>query len=162
MGMFHYQGARDFTFSMNINQFLDIPIYIYIYIYVCIPYDQLLWLKSNQLPGLPHKPISYFPLFVPLLSTPNQIGSQLVARQLLRPPKVYSIGWWMKHWGAKTPKRSKAFSNSPHIGKFHRGRLRRQDAIVADEDKTTVQYRDSQGRKRFTGTANLKGTQCLA
>lgn len=67
----------------------------------------------------------------------------------------------MKHWGAKTPKRSKAFSNSSHIVKFHRGRLRKQDAFVADADKTTVQYRDAQGRKRFTGTANLKRTQCL-
>ena len=68
--------------------------------------------KENQwfgLPGAPftlrHSHMFYFPLFTPLLATPSQIGSQFVALQLLLPVKVYSIGWWMKLWGAKTPKK---------------------------------------------------------
>lgn len=75
------------------------------------------------------------------------------------PCKVFSVAWWMRHWGAPTPKRSKAFSNSPHIGQLHQGRLKKQP--VADEHKTTVQYYDSSGRKRYKGSRALKGTQHL-
>ena len=75
--------------------------------------------------------------------------------------EVYSIAWWMRHWGGKTPKRSKAYSNSPQIGWLNRGRWTGADREVAEEDRTTVVYYDSLGRKRYKGSTKLKSSQML-
>ena len=65
----------------------------------------------------------------------------------------------MAHFGSATPKGHLLYSNSTAINEFDMGKL----AVRARKGgpKTVVQYKDAQGRSRFKGTRNLKGTESL-
>lgn len=71
---------------------------------------------------------------------------------------VYKSAWWMWHYGAKTPKRHYALSNSKGIASLNRGTLTGWSAAMDPENKTTRRYVDTAGRKRFVGTKHLKKT----
>lgn len=73
--------------------------------------------------------------------------------------QVWTIAWWMKLFGARSPKRHVGYSNSRAIVRLDVGQLKR-----SKEDRksdTTVSYRDSRGQKRFKGSKTLKATECM-
>ena len=75
-----------------------------------------------------------------------------------RMPNLWRAAWWGRHYGALTPKRHRAWSNSPKVGLLDRGRLskvERERCIV----KTTDRKINRQGKKSFAGNRFLKGTQ---
>ena len=69
---------------------------------------------------------------------------------------VYTISFWMAHFGSPTPKRTTVMSNSKFVGMLHMGPFSRSKC---KKSSTTRQYRDRQGRKRFVGTSKLKASQ---
>lgn len=68
----------------------------------------------------------------------------------------------MFNYGGKTPKRHYALSNSEGVGKLYNGKLSRWDKSKNKHSQTTRYYTDSNGKKRFTGTKNLKKTEHTA
>ena len=69
---------------------------------------------------------------------------------LWRLAKVFRTAFWMKAWGARSPKRTVVWSNSPYVRRFRTGKLRPS----TDEEKRVLlvrKYTDTQGRKRFVG-----------
>ena len=71
----------------------------------------------------------------------------------------------MLFFGSKSPKRTSLWSNSPEIAKFWLGKLTKK---IREEHKkrhpdfrTTIQYVDKDGRKRFHGSKQLRSTQNL-
>ena len=54
-----------------------------------------------------------FKFFVGPFKVPDPMQVGTFTNQLLQ---VYSIAWWMKHWGAPTPKRSKAYPIAAILG----------------------------------------------
>ena len=66
----------------------------------------------------------------------------------------------MKRYGAKTPKRTVAYSNVIVVGSFQTGKLRRTRKKSSElKEKPCENYKDSTGRKRFHGTKFLRQTQ---
>lgn len=63
----------------------------------------------------------------------------------------------MKAFGHETAKRTIVFSNSPMIKALDTGSLKRKQ--LQSDVSTTDQYESRDGRKRFQGNGNLKGTQ---
>ena len=80
-----------------------------------------------------------------------------------RPLQVFKTSWWMAHYGGKSPKRHKAFSNNKWCGAFNKGKLnvRQFSKKQKPEDRTATHYVDQQGRKRWKGTPALKSSQNL-
>ena len=68
--------------------------------------------------------------------------------------------FWMGCYKSHTPKRHILLSNSPAIGGFDLGKLKRKPRKRGGA-KTTIQYVDAQGRKCYKGTRNLKITETL-
>ena len=69
--------------------------------------------------------------------------------------KVWKQCFWMKCFGAPTPKRSSLWSNSRHIGVF--GGRKLQPKKGGHQPELVKRYRDPSGRKRFQGNRkNLK------
>ena len=64
----------------------------------------------------------------------------------------------MKHWGAPSPKRQFAITNSAIAKKFDKGRLVRDRS--EGPSKNAKKYIDRAGKQRYTGTRLLKATQC--
>jgi hypothetical protein len=62
----------------------------------------------------------------------------------------------MYHYGAKTPKRHLAFSNSSAISEFSQGRLRGWKKLKSGAP--VRHYVNSAGRKCYVGTKYLKKT----
>lgn len=73
--------------------------------------------------------------------------------------QVFYQTFWMKQFGAKTPKRTVVHSNSAHLTKLHLGPMKR--ASLKSDVKTTKTYYSKDGRKRFCGSEHLKSTQIL-
>ena len=71
----------------------------------------------------------------------------------------------MLHYGARSPKRSVAISNSSAIGGLDRGPLRNWKKIKAWLGKRAVQtckrYKDAKGKRRWVGTKELRSTEKL-
>ena len=75
--------------------------------------------------------------------------------------KVQKVNWWMAHYKSKTPKRHLAFGNTKVLLALDRGRLRKEKRAGVSKVQTAVHYLDKQGKKRYKGTAQLKGTENL-
>lgn len=75
------------------------------------------------------------------------------------PTQVFYQTFWMKSFGSPTPKRTVVYSNSPQIKMLDAGVLRKGE--LRSNIRTTKQYVGKDGRKRFAGNENLKGTQSL-
>ena len=71
--------------------------------------------------------------------------------------EVVMVGWWMKHYDAPTPKRSKGWSNNKAILELDKGRLARSAMQVGSEATLARHYIDKNGRARWVGlTENMK------
>ena len=66
----------------------------------------------------------------------------------------------MKAWGHVTAKRTYVLSNTHLIQSLDSGPMKRKD--LHSEVSTTDRYESQDGRKRFKGNKNLKGTQLLS
>ena len=66
----------------------------------------------------------------------------------------------MKHYKSPTPKSTLLWSNSSIVSIFKKGKLSRAK-LQQSTVRTTDQYVDAKGRKRFKGNKNLKATQQL-
>ena len=75
-----------------------------------------------------------------------------------RVPNLWRCAWWARHYGALTPKRHRAWSNSAKIGLLDRGRLSKaqQEKCIV---KTTKRKVGQKGKVSFSGNRYLKGTQ---
>ena len=73
--------------------------------------------------------------------------------------EVYKQTFWMRQWGHETAKRTVLFSNSKWVGGFNLGKMSR--AMLESKVKTTTKYKSRDGKTRFKGNSNLKGTQLL-
>ena len=77
-------------------------------------------------------------------------------------PEVSITKWWMKHYGAPTPKRHYMMANSPWYTKLDRGPLKRKkDMPVLPRVVTVQKYIDSAGKRRWKGTKLLRQTESL-
>ncbi|CAK9002232.1 unnamed protein product [Durusdinium trenchii] len=71
----------------------------------------------------------------------------------------------MLHYGGKTPKRHYAFSNSRHVAKLNAGKLtgwaKRKRALesLGQGTKLVDKYVDSQGKARWKGNKELRGSE---
>ena len=80
-------------------------------------------------------------------------------RDLCKKMKFWKVSWYMWHYGAPTPKRHFAYSNSPCIRSFSRGKLRGwKKKVRPGAPKSAYYYKDAKGKKRYVGTKFLKGT----
>ena len=70
--------------------------------------------------------------------------------------EVWKTSWWMMMFGAPTPKRCYAYSNSRVIRRLDRG-YKRMKAKV----KTCEKYKDRAGKVRYKGTRELRSTEQL-
>lgn len=74
--------------------------------------------------------------------------------------KLYRCGFWMKHFKSKSPKRTRLWSCSWAVALFGRfGKL--SGKSKKSQIRTTRVYFDKKGRRRYTASAALKGTQIL-
>jgi hypothetical protein len=69
------------------------------------------------------------------------------------------MGWWMVHYGSKSPKRHIAYSNNKDISRLNRGRLTGWKSENNANTKPVRTYMDKNGKKKFVGTKHLKKTQ---
>lgn len=85
-------------------------------------------------------------------------------RNIFHNRQVYRVQWWMALYGAKTPKRHKAFSNNKYCQRLDLGTLNLKKFIAKKGKSQTVvrTFNKATGRRGYQGTALLKGTQCLS
>lgn len=69
--------------------------------------------------------------------------------------------WWMGHYHAATPKRHYCYGNSKSILKIDKGRLQGWKPKDGKKVVTAQHYKDKNGKSRYKGTAELKGTENL-
>lgn len=74
-------------------------------------------------------------------------------------PEVFAQRFFMKAWGHATPKPTMVYSNSCEIRLLNHGRMTRKH--LATDVRTTRRYIAKDGKARFAGNAQLKGTQYL-
>eukprot|EP00435_Cladocopium_sp_Y103_P007433 s1445_g2.t1 len=73
---------------------------------------------------------------------------------LLRRLVVFRKSFWMKHWGAKTPKRTVMWSSSKNVRWFRTGKLKRGEG--GSQAKALVtKYRNSRGETKFQGNKRM-------
>ena len=89
------------------------------------------------------------------------VPAPLVARVARFPSQVWRTTFWMRKFGAPTPKRTMIISNSSRVGQLDLGPLSKQEKIVGKEFKTCRRYVDRKGPVRYCETKALKQTQCL-
>lgn len=71
----------------------------------------------------------------------------------------------MLHYGAPTPKRSYAFSNSKHVGQLNLGKLigwaQRKKTLQQDGKARdlVIKYQDGKGKRRWKGSKFLRGSE---
>ena len=71
--------------------------------------------------------------------------------------KIWRASWYMLHYGAPTPKRHFAYSNSRCVLKLSRGKLRGWRKNVSAK-RPVRHYQDKHGKKRYVGTKFLTST----
>lgn len=71
--------------------------------------------------------------------------------------EVYQVFFWMRAWGHTTPKRTFCLSSASEIGQLDAGPMPRSKLYTGVE--TTKKYVSKEGKKRFCGSEQLKGTQ---
>ena len=79
----------------------------------------------------------------------------------LKLTEVQIVRWWMLHYSSKSPKRHWAYGNSAAILSIDRGRLVGWKPAKEERLRTAVRYTDWSGKRRFKGTAALRGTELL-
>lgn len=74
------------------------------------------------------------------------------------------MAWWAAHYGAGSPKRHKGFTNNRECGRFNLGKLHLKQFQKSQDPKakTTIQYIDGSGKKRYKGSSALKASQTLS
>ena len=77
-------------------------------------------------------------------------------RSLCAAVKIHKVVWYMLHYGAKTPKRHFAWSNSDIVCRLNRGRLRGWKKAHSNQ---TVKHYIKNSKKKYVGTKNLKKTE---
>ena len=81
------------------------------------------------------------------------------------PVQVFRASFWMAFFNSPSPKRTCVWSTRPEIRRFWLGRLTQKVKDKMKQKfpgfKTTVQYLDKSGRKRYHGSKQLKQTQKL-
>ena len=66
--------------------------------------------------------------------------------------QAWSARWWMAHFGAKTPKRHVAWSNSSAVGFLDMGKLVAFNRQSAEYQKhKTAKTTNKNGKKQFSG-----------
>lgn len=79
--------------------------------------------------------------------------------------QVHKASWYQYHYGAETPKRLYAFSNSRHVSSLNQGQLlgwAAKKKVLKDKGKSqdlVVHYDDSQGKRRWKGTKALRASE---
>jgi len=71
--------------------------------------------------------------------------------------RVFVQRFFMKYWGHATPKPSVVFGNTSAIRMLFHGKMTKTS--LSTSVKTTRRYHSKDGKLRFAGTAQLKGTQ---
>lgn len=74
--------------------------------------------------------------------------------------QVYYQLFWMKAWGHETAKRTIVLASTHLIKSLDCGPMKRK--ALESAISTTDTYESKDGRKRFKGNTNLKGTQLLS
>lgn len=74
--------------------------------------------------------------------------------------KMYRCSFWMKHYGCKSPKRTRLWSWSWAVSIFNQGKLAKKNRKATI--KTAIVYWDKKGIRRYKGSRALKGTQLLS
>lgn len=107
--------------------------------------------------------ILYMYIFLYIYIASVYIYTFTLPSMLIRPAKVFRVGWWMGHYASQTPKRHFAYSNSPWVKKLDRGVLQWKNRLHKGQKKvqTAVAYKSKTGKKCYHGTAALKGTENL-
>ena len=77
------------------------------------------------------------------------------------PIEVQCVRWWMGHYDAPTPKRHYAYANTPVVLRLDRGVLQKWKPKTGKKVKTVEHYVDKNGKKRYKGTKQLRGTENL-
>ena len=73
---------------------------------------------------------------------------------------MYVTGWWMLHYGAPTPKRSRAYSNAAASSAIDAGKLTRAQAKAGTKHKLATSTTSATGKKGWTGVRKaLKDSQ---
>jgi len=72
--------------------------------------------------------------------------------------RVFKISWWMRHYGACTPKRHVGLCNNVWFDRLNLGKLTKKDRKGCTT-KTVVKYVSKSGRPSYKGTSALKSTQ---
>ena len=73
--------------------------------------------------------------------------------------QVYRTAWWMAHYNARSAKRHQGLSNNRWVEKYNRGKLLKHQRRPDPSFRSSKTYKDSQGRRRWQGTKQLKETQ---
>ncbi|CAK8988137.1 unnamed protein product [Durusdinium trenchii] len=78
--------------------------------------------------------------------------------------EIYRCGFWMWWYGARTPKRTVLWSSSRAVGQFWTRRLQRVKveqarALDPNPPQPVKKYKDSEGKPRYHGTADLTKTE---
>ena len=84
-----------------------------------------------------------------------------IAHGSFHPFEVFKISWWMRHYGACTPKRHVGLCNNVWFDRLNLGKLTKKDRKGCTL-KTVVKYVSKSGRPSYKGTSALKSTQFLA
>ena len=149
---------RQHVHSLSLSLSLPVSLFLYLSIYLSISLSLSLSL-------------SRFPIYISSLSVHRSACSFAYAGMCRMPPinktsettpsKAFRAGFWMCRFGAKSPKRSRLWSNSRGIAAFQDPR-----PLTAAEKRRTVtlvrRHIDPQGKKRFTGKKDsLKASGCL-
>ena len=71
--------------------------------------------------------------------------------------KVLDTKWWMCQYGAPTPKRHYAYSNSDKIHLLNQGKLY---VKCAQRSETVSRKRNAEGKECYTETRELRATEC--
>ncbi|CAL1167367.1 unnamed protein product [Cladocopium goreaui] len=81
------------------------------------------------------------------------------------PHCVHKTTWYMLHYGGASPKPLFGFSNSKHVGKLNQGRLqgwatkKKSLKEKGTHKDLVIKYVDSNGRKRWKGSPDLRSSE---
>lgn len=102
----------------------------------------------------------FFVRVQPLPTRPESISGSIVLISLMTHlAEVFLQTFWMKAFGHPTAKRTVVYSNSSKIRLLNTGSMSRSS--LACQVQTTHRYVAKDGKVRFAGTKQLKGTQFL-
>ena len=73
--------------------------------------------------------------------------------------EVWRTAFWMKHWGHPNFKRTKLWSTSWAVWRLSRGKL--DTKKEKNLTKTVRKYVSKSGKAGYTGTGDLKKSQCF-